>query len=122
MKPPVAKRIPRISTRHGRTVQDDYGWLRERSNPEVVEYLQAENAYTAAVMKPMEPLQERLYNEMRGRIKETDQTVPVRIGPYDYYTRTVEGLQYEIHCRVRVGSDEEQVLLDENELAPLPRP
>ncbi len=104
MKPPSAKRIPRFSTRHGRTVQDDYGWLRERSTPDVIEYLQAENEYTATLMKPTEPLQEQLYSEIRGRIKQTDQTVPVRIGPFNYYTRTVEGLQYPIHCRVRAGA------------------
>ena len=117
MKPPVAKRVPQSSTRHGRTTEDDYGWLRERADPGVMQYLEAENAYTAEVMKPTEELQELVYREIRGRIKESDRTVPVRIGPYDYYTRTVEGRQYSVHCRRPAGSDAEQVILDENELA-----
>jgi oligopeptidase B len=82
-----------------------------------MQYLEAENAYTAEVMKPTEELQELVYREIRGRIKESDRTVPVRIGPYDYYTRTVEGRQYSVHCRRPAGSDAEQVILDENELA-----
>ena len=78
---------------------DDYFWLREKTNPEVAAYLEAENAYTDAVMKPTEPLQEALYREMLARIKETDVAVPYREGGYFYYSRTEEGKQYPIYCR-----------------------
>ena len=119
-KPPVAPKIEHVETRQGREVADPYRWMRddERKDPKVIAHLEAENAYTDAVMQPTEELQRRLYEEMLGRIKETDVTVPVRKGNYYYYTRTVEGLQYPIHCR-KQGSLEaaEEVLLDENALA-----
>jgi len=104
--------------RHGETVVDNYFWLREKSNPEVVQYLDAENAYTAATTKTLQPFADSLYSEMLARIKQTDLSVPVRRGEYLYYTRTVEGLQYPIQCR-RKGNMEalEEVLLDPNELA-----
>jgi oligopeptidase B len=116
--PPVAKRIPRTFTLHGDTLVDNYFWLREKSNPEVIRYLEAENAYTNAVMKPTERFQENLYKEMLARIKETDLSVPYRLGNYWYYTRTEQGQQYAIHCRKR-GSLEakEEVTLDLNEHA-----
>lgn len=117
-KPPVAKKIPKETKIHGRTLVDDYFWLREKSNPEVIAYLEAENAYTDAVMKPTEDLQRRLYEEMLARIKQTDLGVPYRKGDYYYYTRTEAGKQYPILCR-RKGSLEaaEEVMLDLNELA-----
>ncbi len=116
--PPIAPVHPHRETRHGATVTDNYYWLREKSNPEVVKYLEAENAYTRAVSAGVKPLEETLYKEMLGRIKQTDLEVPVRRGGYLYYSRTVEGKQYPIHCR-RKGTMEapEQVLLDPNELA-----
>jgi oligopeptidase B len=117
MKAPVAKKVPRIETRHERRVRDDYYWLRDRSDPDVIAYLEAENAYTDAVMQRTAALQEKLYDEILGRIKETDRSVPAKDGPYLYYVRTVEGKPYAIHCRTAVGSNQEQILLDENELA-----
>jgi oligopeptidase B len=98
-------------------VNDDYGWLRERDAPEVRAYLESENAYASAAMQHTEPLQQRLYDEILGRIRETDCSVPEKHGPFLYYTRTVEGCPYAIHCRTPLDSDTEQILLDENELA-----
>jgi oligopeptidase B len=117
-KPPVAKKVPRTTTLHGDTRTDDYHWLREKKDPEVLAYLEAENAYTAAVMKPTAKLQETLYQEMLGRIQQTDLSVPYRKGGYLYYTRTAEGKQYPVHCRKKGGPDApEEVTLDLNELA-----
>ena len=103
--------------RHGETVIDNYFWLREKSDPEVVRYLEAEDAYTAAQTAGFKPFQEALYAEMLSHIQQTDMGVPVRRGAYLYYARTVEGKQYPIRCR-RKGSMEapEEVLLDANEL------
>lgn len=116
-KPPVAKRVPHPSTIHGETRQDDYWWLREKENPEVRAYLETENAYTKAVMKPTEALQEKLYSEMLSRIKQTDSSVPYRDGDYWYYSRTEQGKQYTIQCRKHKTLDApEEVMLDINEL------
>jgi oligopeptidase B len=117
-QPPVASKKTHTTQIHGYTLKDDYFWLREKSNPEVTKYLEAENAYTEAVMMPTKALQERLYNEMLGRIKQTDLSVPSRIGEYFYYSRTEEGKQYPYMCR-RKGSMEapEELLLDLNKLA-----
>lgn len=115
---PAAPRIPVTVERHGRTFTDDYGWLRERENPAVLEYLEAENHHTAAMTAELQPQAEKIYQEMVGRIQQTDLSVPVRRGEYFYYSRTVEGLQYPIHCRKHGSVDgEEQILLDLNELA-----
>ena len=125
--PPIAARRPTETLIHGRTLVDDYAWLRERDNPEVTAYLEAENAYTAAVLKPTADLQKELYAEMLSHIKETDVSVPFRDGQFWYYSRTEEGLQYPIFCR-KPGSPDpsaevpdpnaaEQVILDVNELA-----
>jgi oligopeptidase B len=116
--PPVAKKIPHTTTVHGTTLTDDYFWMRDKKNPKVISYLQAENAYTAAVMKPTEALQEKLYKEMLSRIKETDTNVPYYLGGYLYYTRTEQGKQYPTFAR-RKGtmSAPEEVLLDLNEMA-----
>jgi oligopeptidase B len=117
-KPPVAKQVPWTATVHGDTRTDPFHWLREKTNPEVIAYLEAENAYSTAVLKPTDRLRETLYKEMVGRIKQTDLSVPVRDGGYLYYTRTEEGKQYPIVCRKKGGPDApEQVLLDGNELA-----
>lgn len=116
--PPVAKKVPKESVLHGDRRVDDYFWLREKKNPEVTDYLKAENAYTAAVMKPTEKLQEKIYQEMLSHIKQTDLTVPYRQGNYVYYSRTEEGKQYPIHCRKLNGPDaKEEITLDLNELA-----
>jgi oligopeptidase B len=115
--PPLAERIPHVIELHGRTLTDDYFWLRERTNPKVIQYLQAESKYFEEKMKPLRPLQEKLYQEILRKIKQTDLTVPYKHGPYFYYQRTVEGLQYRLHCRKSMNSDHEEVILDENELA-----
>src|SRR5689334_12755710 len=99
--PPIAKRIPKKTEIHGDTLVDDYAWMRDRKNPEVRAYLEAENAYTDAMLRPFEGFREALYKEMLARIKETDLSVPYRNGGYFYYSRTVEGLQYPIFCRKR---------------------
>src|ERR1700733_8608563 len=88
--PPVANRVEHREVRHGATVIDNYFWLREKSSPEVLAYLNAENAYTASMTVGLKPFQEALYKEMLGRIKQTDLGVPVRQGDYLYYSRTEE--------------------------------
>jgi len=117
-QPPVAPVIEHRETRHGTTVTDNYFWLREKSNPEVIKYLEAENAYTAAMTKGPKPFEDALYNEMLSHIKQTDLGVPVRRGDYYYYSRTEEGKQYPIQC-CKKGSLEgkEEVLLDLNDMA-----
>src|SRR3954452_3736675 len=89
--PPVAPQIEHQEIWHGSTVSDDYFWLREKSNPKVIHYLQAENAYTAAMTATLQPFADELYREMLGRIKQTDLSVPVRRGDHLYYSRTEEG-------------------------------
>jgi len=116
--PPVAKKIPHVTEINGRKMVDNYFWLREKSNPEVRAYLEAENAYTDAVMKPTEPFQKKLYDEMLSRVKETDVEVPYKEGDFFYYIRTEAGKQYPIRCRKKISADaNEEVLLDVNELA-----
>ena len=97
--PPQAPVRPRFQVLHDEQRVDNYFWLREKSNPEVIKYLEAENAYTAAGMKPTEGLQEALYKELLGRLKETDTAVPYRRDGYWYYTRTQQGQAYPIFCR-----------------------
>jgi oligopeptidase B len=122
--PPVAPCVDRQVVWHGETVNDPYFWLREKSNPRVTQYLEAENAYTEAMTKDLKPFQEALYKEMLGRIKQTDLSVPVRRGRFYYYSRTEEGKQYPIYCRKAAAQDgssdpkaAELVMLDQNELA-----
>ena len=115
--PPAARKLPRVAVVHGDRRVDDYAWLRDKANPEVKAYLEAENAYADAVMKPTEAFQETLYREMLARIKETDMQVPWRRGGYLYYSRTEEGKQYPIHCRRKGGLEApEEVTVDLNEL------
>ncbi len=102
---------------HGHVRLDPFFWLRERDNPEVRNYLRAENAYLDAVLAHTRPLQERLFEEIKGRIKQTDVSVPYRRGPFLYYTRTEDGREYPIHCRRPSPEAPEQVLLDVNQLA-----
>ena len=132
---PVAPRRPAPRTHHGETVDDDYEWLRDKESPEVVAHLEAENAYTEARLAHLEPLRERIFEEIKARTLETDLSVPVRQGAHWYYARTVEGSQYPIRARAPIdaslGSDApsawvppvlepgvpvpgEQVLLDDN--------
>jgi oligopeptidase B len=116
--PPVAKKVPHVTEVNGHQMVDNYFWLRDKPHPEVRAYLEAENLYTDAVMKPTEPFQKKLYSEMLGRIKETDVEVPYREGDYFYYTRTEAGKQYPIRCRRKGSMDApEEVILDINELA-----
>ena len=122
--PPVARQAEHLSTWHGETVNDPWFWLREKSNPEVIRYLEAENAYTAASTVHEKAFGEALYQEMLSRIQQTDLTVPVQRGAFVYYSRTEEGRQYPIQCRKKAGADGkaapgavEEVLLDLNALA-----
>jgi len=116
--PPVAAKKPKVLTKFGDRRVDPYFWLRDKANPEVIAYLEAENRYTDAVMKPLEGFRDSLYREMLARIKETDESVPYRRHGYWYYQREVEGLQYPIYCRRRGSMDApEEVILDVNELA-----
>src|SRR4249920_420054 len=118
-KPPIAKRVPVTSVRHGREVVDEYAWLRDRDDPDTVAYLEAENAHTDEWFAPLGDLQEQLFEEIKGRVLETDMSVPARRVPWWYVTRTEEGKQYAIFCRrpERDSDAGEQVLIDSNELA-----
>lgn len=115
--PPVAPIIEHRESHHGVTIVDNYFWLREKSNPEVIKYLNAENAYTDAMTKELKPFEDTLYKEMLGRIKQTDLSVPTRRGAYLYYSRTEEGKQYPIQCRKKGEDGAEEILLDMNEMA-----
>ena len=115
---PTAPKRPYQITQHGYTRIDNYYWMRDRSDPEVLKYLHAENDYLEEIMGHTKSLQETLYAEMKGRLKETDSSVPERRGEYFYYSRTEAGKQYPIFCR-KQGSLEspEEILLDQNDLA-----
>ena len=118
LQPPITEKKPKITEINGDRLVDNYFWLREKTNPSVIAHLEAENAYTAAVMKPTEALQDTLYKEILSHIKQTDTNVPYRWGDYFYYSRTVEGQQYPIICRKHLNlTAPEQILLDVNELA-----
>jgi oligopeptidase B len=126
-KPPVAEREPRTTPIHSTALHDDYAWMREKESPRVLEYLRAENAYTAAMMAGTEELQKNLYEEILSHIKEDDVSVPYRDGAWEYLVRTEKGLQYPRYCRRTVGSaaslystaltPNETVILDVNKLA-----
>ena len=134
--PPVPESRPETLEAHGDRRVDEWYWLRDKGDPDVLAHLEAENRYTEAMTVRLAPLRDRLYSEILSRIQETDLTVPILKGPWWYYTRTVEGLQYPIHCRraapgtgTRSPALEERprtpeeidgaehVLLDENALA-----
>ncbi len=117
-KTPRAKQIPEVTTVHGDTRLDNYAWLRDRDNPEVLKYIEAENDYTEEVMKESASVQKKLYQEIKKRIDEDDQSVPEKIGAYFYYTKTEKGLDYPIYCRRRDDpSATEEIILDQNRLA-----
>ncbi|MGN6241680.1 MAG: oligopeptidase B, partial [Cellulosimicrobium cellulans] len=101
---PVAPRRPAPRTHHGETVEDDYEWLRDKESPEVVAHLEAENAYTEQRLSHLEPLRERIFEEIKARTLETDLSVPVRQGAHWYYARTVEGSQYPIRARAPIDA------------------
>jgi oligopeptidase B len=121
LSPPIARKEHKETSLHGITLTDDYAWLRDKENPEVTAYLEAENAYAEAVMAPLAGLRDELYSEMLSHIKQTDVTVPYRDGAWWYYARTEEGKQYAILCRTRgpqpTEADPEQVILDGNQMA-----
>jgi oligopeptidase B len=129
---PIAARKPIERVHHGETFVDDYEWLRDKADPAVISYLEAENAYTDAATEHLGPLQEAIFSEISDRTQQTDLSVPTRRGGYWYYSRTVTGQQYAIHCRVAATGDEppaiddsglgetvkgEEILLDGNALA-----
>jgi oligopeptidase B len=118
MKPPVAEKKPKELTIHGDTRIDNYYWLRERDNPEVIAYLEAENKYRESVMKGTEQFQKDLYEEIISRIKQDDRSVPYKENGYFYYTQYEEGKEYPIFCRKKESMEAiEEVLADVNELA-----
>lgn len=116
--PPKAAIRPHEMTMHGHTRIDNYYWLKERENPEVLAYLDAENQYAEACLKHTKPLQEQLFNEMTGRIKQDDNSVPIKIRDYYNYTRYEEGKEYPLFCRKKHSLEAtEEILLDCNALA-----
>jgi oligopeptidase B len=129
--PPAVRQVPAERTFHGDTVTDEFAWLAQKDNPDTIAYLEAENAWTKAATAHLTDLQDTIFNEIKGRTQETDLSVPSRKGGFWYYTRTVEGKQYGIQCRVAAAPDAvdppvtgdgaplpgEEVLLDGNELA-----
>ena len=129
--PPAAARIPAERTHHGDTVTDEYSWLAAKEKPETIAFLDAENAYMQAVTAGQAPLRDAIFGEIKARTQETDLSVPTRKGGWWYYTRTVEGKQYALHCRRAVRPDDsgppldgdggpldgEEILLDGNQLA-----
>lgn len=127
MVEPLAASKPEVIVTHGDTRIDEYAWLKDSQNSDVVAYIRAENDYADAFMKPTALLQKKVYREIKSRIKEDDQSVPVKDGPFYYYNRTKKGAQYAIHCRIpaafmtpsgtRKKAGKEQVILDENDLA-----
>jgi oligopeptidase B len=118
MKPPIARVSPVKLEKHGDVRVDEYYWMRERDDPEVVKYLNAENAYTDAMMRHTEALQETLFGEFKARIKQTDVTVPYKQDNYFYYSRTEEGREYPIYCRKKGSlAAPEEVMIDGNQLA-----
>ncbi|WP_280833175.1 S9 family peptidase [Mycolicibacterium frederiksbergense] len=129
MKPPTAKRGNHRREHHGDVFIDPYEWLRDKDDPEVIAHLEAENAYTEDATAHLEPLRQKIFDEIKARTKETDLSVPMRRGNWWYYARSFEGKQYGVHCRCPIGDPDdwtppmldehteipgEQVLLDEN--------
>ena len=121
MKPPIAKKVPKVLKIHGYEITDNYAWLRDRNekkDPEIISYLEAENAFTESHMGKHKGFADALYNEMLGRIKQTDLSVPVKIGEFWYFTKTEEGKQYPTYLRGRSKDGRDAVvLLDQNEMA-----
>ena len=107
--PPAANKVPKEVVTHGDRRVDDYFWLREKTNAEVIAYLEAENAYAEAATQPLQTFQQKLYTEILGHLQETDSSAPLRRGEFFYYTRTEKGKSYPIYCRKhgRLGAPEE---------------
>ena len=118
MKYPIAKKVAKELVMHDHSRVDNYYWLNDREDPEVIAYLEAENSYTKEVMKSTETLQTEIYNEIVGRIKQTDNTVPYNYNGYSYYVKFEEGNEYPIYCRKDFGDKAiEQIFLDGNRMA-----
>jgi len=118
IKAPVAEKVPYELNEHGKTRVDNYYWMNDRDDPKVIDYLNAENDYTKAKMKHAEAFREKLFEEMKGRVKETDESVPYFYNGYYYYNRYEEGKEYEITCRKKGSLEaDEEVLINGNELA-----
>lgn len=118
MKKPTAKKIAKQLVKHGHSRIDNYYWLNDRENPDVIDYLNAENSYTKQVMKKTEQIQETIYNEIVGRIKQTDISVPYNFNEYSYYVKYEEGKEYPIYCRKKLAETaHEQIFLDGNQMA-----
>src|SRR5262249_17998137 len=119
-QPPVAKKVPKETRIHGYTILDNYAWLRDdkRQDPEVINYLKAEDEYADIMVKHTEVFREGLYKEMLARIKETDEQVPYQQGDYFYYSRTEQGKQYSIFCRKKGKLQAvEEITIDQNKMA-----
>ncbi|MEV6362038.1 S9 family peptidase [Nocardia asteroides] len=133
---PIAKKVPVERVHHGDTFVDEYEWLRDKEDPEVIAYLEAENAFTEAQTGQLQPLRDKIFDEIKARTQETDLSVPTRLGEYWYYSRSFEGKQYGVHCRCPIDAEAdgiaawtppqleadsviegEEVLLDSNVLA-----
>lgn len=112
LTPPEAPRRPSSRTLHGDTVADDFAWMADRDDPELRAYLEAENAYAAAMTSHLAPLVDEVFGEIRARTKETDLSVPVRHGEWWYYSRTIEGEQYAVDARVRAAEHPSRPVLD----------
>ena len=118
LKPPLAKKVQKLLTMHDVVRQDDYFWMNQRDNQDVLDYLNAENTYCEEVMKPTKALQQQLFDEIRSRIKEDDQSVPFFRKNYWYYTRYETGKEYPIYCRkFQTQDNPEEIILDVNQLA-----
>ncbi len=116
--PPVAKKVPQPATVNGDTRVDDYGWIRQKSDPAVIDYLNAENSYADAMMASTAPRQKQLYDEMLSHIKQTDSNVPYREHGWLWYSRTESGKQYPIYARKKEGTEAaEEIVIDLNKLA-----
>jgi len=107
VQPPVAKQVPHERTHRGHTFVDDYEWLRDKESAETIAYLEAENAYTEARTAHLAGLQEEIFNEIKSRTKETDLSVPARMGNYWYYGRSIEGKQYGVSCRSPIAGPDD---------------
>lgn len=115
---PIPSKREFTLTQHGITRHDEYYWMRDREDPEAIKYLHEENIYLEETLTHIKPLQEILFQEMKGRIKEVDSSVPEKYGNYFYYTRTEANQQYPIYCRIKDSLDSaEEILLDQNILA-----
>ncbi|MFH1756071.1 MAG: oligopeptidase B, partial [Candidatus Latescibacterota bacterium] len=118
LQPPIAKIVPMTLEKHEHVRVDNYYWLKDRDNPEVISYLEAENEYADAMMAHSKELEDALFDEIKGRIKQTDMSVPYKFDDYYYYTRYEEGQEYPIYCRKKESlQGPEEIMLDVNELA-----